>query len=52
MKHICAECGNPDPKLQSLYTRECYCSGYCLAEGQLKYVRWVIRMNAEAANVG
>jgi Protein of unknown function (DUF1275) len=31
-----------------LFTREVYCGRYCLTEGQLKYVRWVLRANAEA----
>jgi hypothetical protein len=47
----CAECDAP-AKIQALFTREVYCGRYCLTEGQLKYVRWVLRANAEAQHVG
>jgi hypothetical protein len=47
----CAECGAP-AKIEALFTREVYCGWYCLAEGQLKYVRCVLRANAEAQHVG
>jgi hypothetical protein len=47
----CAECGAP-AKIEVLFTREVYCGRCCLAEGQLKYVRWVLRANAETQQVG
>ncbi len=47
----CAECDAP-AKIQALFTREVYCGRYCLTEGQLKYVRRVLRANAEAQHVG
>ena len=38
----------PNAKIEALFTRELYCGRFCLAEGQLKYVRYVLRVNAEA----
>jgi hypothetical protein len=46
----CAECGAP-AKIEALLARKVYCGRYCLAEGKLKYVRWVLRANAEAQHV-
>jgi len=47
----CAEC-NASAKIEALFTREVYCGRGCLAEGQLKYVRMVLRCQAEARHVG
>ncbi len=47
----CAECEAP-AKIEALFTREAYCGRFCLAEGQLKYVRMVLRCQAEAQHVG
>jgi len=44
----CVECETPDAKIEALFTRELYCGRFCLAEGQLKSVRFVLRVNAEA----
>jgi hypothetical protein len=44
----CVECETPNAKIEALFTRELYCGRFCLAEGQLKYVRFVLRVNAEA----
>src|SRR5258705_13262196 len=47
----CAECDAPS-KIQALFTREVYCGRYCLTEGQLEFVRWGLRENAEGQHVG
>ena len=44
----CVECETPNAKIEALFTRELYCARFCLAEGRLKYVRFVLRVNAEA----
>ena len=44
----CVECEIPNAKIETLFTRELYCARFCLAEGRLKYVRFVLRVNAEA----
>lgn len=50
--YLCAECDAPDPKVITLFTREHYCGRACLAEGQLKYVRMIIRAQAEEVDNG
>jgi hypothetical protein len=47
----CDECGAP-AKIEALLTRKAYCGRYCLAEGKLKYIRQVLRTNAEPQHVG
>jgi|tagenome__1003787_1003787.scaffolds.fasta_scaffold17231332_1 hypothetical protein len=44
----CVECETPDARIEALFTRELYCGRFCLAEGQLKYVPFILRVNAEA----
>jgi hypothetical protein len=39
----CVECETPNAKIETLFTRELYCARFCLAEGRLKYVRFVPR---------
>jgi hypothetical protein len=46
-KLLCSEC-DTEAKITTLFLRNCYCSAECLAEGQLKLARWLLRMNAEA----
>lgn len=47
INYVCAECDVSEPKIIALYTRERYCGRYCLAEGQLKYHRMILRATAE-----
>lgn len=50
--YLCAECDAPDPKVITLFTREHYCGRHCLAEGQMKYCRMILRANAERIDDG
>lgn len=50
--YLCAECDTPEPKIIALFTRERYCGRFCLAEGQLKHTRLIIRMAAEEVEHG
>lgn len=50
--YLCAECDTPDPKIITLFVREHYCGRHCLAEGQLKYCRMILRATAEEAEHG
>lgn len=52
IQYVCGECDTPDPKITTLFTREQYCGRFCLAEGQLKYVRMIIRARAEEVEHG
>lgn len=52
IKYLCAECNAPDPKIVTLFVREQYCGRYCLAEGQLKHTRLILRMAAEEVEHG
>jgi hypothetical protein len=47
-KPLCAECEAPAAKVEALFTREVYCGRACWSECQLKYVRMILRMKAEA----
>lgn len=51
MKTMCSECNEPS-NIEALFTREPYCGRKCLAEGQLKYVRMILRMRAEELHNG
>jgi len=51
-KPMCAECDTPDAKIVTLFLRNCYCGRFCLAEGQMKIARWLIRIKAEEINDG
>ena len=46
-KPLCTEC-EAEAKIITLFLRNYYCSAACLAEGQLKLTRWLLRMQAEA----
>jgi hypothetical protein len=46
-KLLCSECSK-EAKITTLFLRNCYCSATCLAEGQLKLAKWLLRMKAEA----
>lgn len=48
----CSECDTPEAKVISLFIHEHYCGRYCLAEGQLKYARLILRANAERIENG
>lgn len=52
IKYLCAECDSEEPKIIALYTRERYCGRFCLAEGQLKHTRLILRMAAEEVEHG
>ena len=43
----CAECDAEEPKIVTLFMREHYCGRFCLAEGQLKHARLIIRVAEE-----
>lgn len=49
---FCSECPAEEPQIITLFTRERYCGRHCLAEGQLKYVRMIIRARAEEVEHG
>lgn len=49
---ICSECEAPEAKIITIYTREHYCGRHCLAEGQLKYARMILRAKAEGIDHG
>lgn len=49
---FCSECPEESPKIVSLFTREEFCGRHCLAEGQLKYARMILRANAERIDHG
>ena len=46
-KLLCSECSK-EAKITYLFLCNCYCSATCLAEGQLKLAKWLLRMKAEA----
>lgn len=50
--HVCSECDSKAPKIVALFTREQYCNRHCLAEGQLKHTRLILRMAAEEIHNG
>lgn len=52
IKVFCSECESEDPKIVTLFVREQYCGRECLAEGQLKYCRLILRVNAERIENG
>lgn len=52
IKYLCSECDEPDPKVVTIYTREQFCGRQCLAEGQLKYTRMILRAAAEGIDNG
>jgi hypothetical protein len=45
---LCSECEASEAKIVTLFTHESFCGRACFAEGQLKYVRTVLRANTEA----
>ena len=48
----CSECDGEDPKIICLRNpaREHYCGRICLGKGQEKFIRLILRTNAEAAS--
>lgn len=52
IRYLCSECESEQPKVITLFTREHYCGRFCLAEGQLKYVRMILRTNPEEFDHG
>lgn len=50
--YVCAECDAPDPKVITLFVRERYCGRHCLSEGQCKYIRMILRAQAEEVEHG
>jgi hypothetical protein len=51
-KPHCAQSDVPNARIVTLFTREPYCGRACLSEGQLKYVRMVLRAKAEMFEYG
>jgi hypothetical protein len=51
-KPLCNECETPEAQIVTLFTRNTYCGRACLVKGQLKYVRFILRVTAEAEHVG
>lgn len=49
---FCSECPAEEPQIIALYTRERYCGRHCLAEGQLRHTRIILRMAAEEVEHG
>jgi len=48
----CNECDAPDARIITLFTRNTYCGRFCLAEGQTKYCRMILRAQAEGIDNG
>ena len=48
----CSECDSEDPKIVCLRdpAREHYCGRACLGRGQEKFIRLILRTNAEAVS--
>lgn len=48
----CSECDSEDPKIISLRNPagEHYCGRFCLGKGQEQFIRWILRISAEAAS--
>ncbi len=51
IKMVCSECDAPGNVI-SLQTFEHYCCVEHLAEGEFKFYRWALRVQAELAHVG
>jgi hypothetical protein len=49
---LCNDCETPEANILTLFTRNAYCGQACLAEGHSKYVRFMLRVAAEAEHVG
>ncbi|MEH2513534.1 coenzyme F420-reducing hydrogenase beta subunit [Nitrobacteraceae bacterium AZCC 1564] len=46
----CSQCDSEDPKIISMRNpaHEHYCGRECFLKGQEAYLRWILRMQAEA----